>query len=457
MRDLKRMFANAFVRRVVYVIVAAGLALVTGLFDAKAHEGTAHTSQSEAYQHCMTMAGSGTAPSAYYDYVCYPQTATAGSIHVSLSLSYYTSCGVNKKNPSIDGTYVSTTWGKANCIQSSKNFYFTKTGECAAGWNEAEKKCFPSPAECLAKNDTLKTAIMDTARSTNGCNDGCATSMGTEYTESVITVNGIEARAFHGKFKHTGATCTEQTKAPEAPEPECFDIEGTTTCKRQDGKLCHKTPAGNFHCWAPGEVGEKNDGPSKQKRSPGPEGKLPDGGLILPSGDVLAPVGPEIKSTETTPGKPPASTTVTNYITQNGTNAAPDGGAGTGTPPADGSGGGTVGSGDGAGDGDSDAPGVPGAVREFGRLPGAEDRTLAGTIGSYQARVGAAPFVSAASDFFVIQASGTCPTWQIPATDWTPAISADFWCAPGLSSVWTMIGYCLLLVYGFVAFRWAVL
>ena len=184
-------------------------------------------------------------------------------------------------------------------------------------WDTGTMQCFDQQ-QCLSKNDALGNAIQSTDTDTHGCNDGCAMSMGTNYTTTTLGGHTV----FTGMMRYTGMACaTNPTKPPNDPQPECRDIEGMSVCKRPDNKLCAKASNGNYVCWNPGETGEKTEGPTKQKRDAGPNPIPPN--LSLPSGDNLVQQGPPVVTTESKPGEPTKTTNITNYNTFHGTNAGP--------------------------------------------------------------------------------------------------------------------------------------
>lgn len=143
------------------------------------------------------------------------------------------------------------------------------------------------------------------------------------------------------------------------------------------------------------------------------------------------------------------TTTLTTGTTGSGTDAGGPGGT-DGGEPGDGSGGGS-------GDGEGDGPGQAGAVPSFAAAPWGDERTVSSVIAAHKARIEAAPIAQATTGFFTVQASGSCPTWTLPATAYTPSVVMDFWCVSELSTVWTVIGAVCLICFGWVAFRIGVL
>jgi hypothetical protein len=218
------------------------------------------------------------------------------------------------------------TGGGRACDRYNANGSGTWVNECPAGsqWNEDTKTCH-DPQQCLAKNDSLSNSIATVQGSTNGCFDGCAMSMGTDYITRTLSGGGQQVTVFQGQMRYTGAPCATTTAPPEDRTPKCAPVNGMTFCHREDGQLCGQASTGKYVCWRPGETGEKGDGPTKQIRQPGTEHVPPN--LQLPNGDQLSKSGPTITTNQSggLPGQPPVNitTNITNYNTQSGADAGP--------------------------------------------------------------------------------------------------------------------------------------
>jgi hypothetical protein len=226
----------------------------------------------------------------------------------------------------------------AHCKRTTDNFIYDSWtgrtwfyGNCPAGttWDETTKTCFNSQ-QCLAKNDALGSAIATTQGSTNGCQGGCAMSMGATYETRTVSQGALTRTIFRGQMRYTGQSCAgPPTKAPDSPDPECVQMTGTQTiCIKPNGEYCAKGSNGRLACFRPGETGEKTDGPDKHVRQAGPTHTPPN--LQLPNGDTLVQTGPPVVDQST--GKPgptyngPVTNNTTNtasYTTQQGTNAGP--------------------------------------------------------------------------------------------------------------------------------------
>jgi hypothetical protein len=208
------------------------------------------------------------------------------------------------------------------------------------------------------------------------------------------------------------------------------------------GKRSVSSRTGNSARVRPGETGQKTDRDVAQKRNPGTDTTPP----TPPPGETMNPKYPP-QTTTTTVNNTTITTTLTTGTTGSGTDAGGPGGTDSGQP----------GDGSGSGDGEGDGPGQAGAVPSFADAPWGDERTVASVIAAHKARIEAAPIAQATTGFFTVQASGSCPTWTLPATPYTPSVVMDFWCVSELSTVWTVIGAVCLICFGWVAFRIGVL
>lgn len=230
---------------------------------------------------------------------------------------------------------------------------------CPAGAvRMANGNCSPTPEQCEAINNPgsgFRKEVVSRPLSSY-CVAGCVMSMAPGTGSGSTTVNG--ATVHNGEFRFTGGVCGQLP--PEVPEAEIETVEdantdkpqecvpagaGQTACVKRDGNICHTASTGKQICWQPGEVGEKGDGPVLQVKNPGNTPIAP--ALTLPTGDTISQQGTPVTATTTKPSGT-ITTTTTNYITTNGTNAKP----GQSGQPSDGTGTGT-----GNGDGDGTASG----------------------------------------------------------------------------------------------------
>lgn len=226
------------------------------------------------------------------------------------------------------------------CNETGGPWAFFKTGtECEYGLNaNTPDGCNPSPEECLARNgDAFKGMKLGPVG--GYCAGGCMYKP-VANGGGLVAVDGLVS----SEFAFDGEACP--TTAPDVgPEPandagedqECSPAgDGQTFCLKRNGDHCHSASTGRQICWKPGETGEKNDGPVRQKRNAGNE-PIPPASLELPNGDTLQQTGQPVTKTTTT-NSTTITTTTTNYTTTNGTDAngggdpADDGEASDGTP-----------------------------------------------------------------------------------------------------------------------------
>ena len=60
--------------------------------------------------------------------------------------------------------------------------------------------------------------------------------------------------------------------------------------------------------------------------------------------------------------------------------------------------------------------------------------------------------------FFTVNASGSCPQWVVPQTDWTPSIAlGPIFCSSSASLAYQIAGYAVLAAAAFAAFAIAFL
>jgi hypothetical protein len=79
------------------------------------------------------------------------------------------------------------------------------------------------------------------------------------------------------------------------------------------------------------------------------------------------------------------------------------------------------------------------------------------SLTSFKNRVSASALGSSASGLFTVTLSGSCPSWVIPATDWTPSLTIDQICSPAMTDIWPFIAAILLATATFFAYRIAFL
>jgi hypothetical protein len=331
--------------------------------------------------------------------------------------------------------------------------------ECPAGatWDEAKDECY-TPKNCALEADvTNMSAPGNGGMCKSGCEYSPVFSVGTE-----TVVRKLGNKTFASTWAPTGNECTTGDSPLEPFDPtkgvcKTISSDGHVQCLTPSGQECINTPRGSALCWNPDETGPRNtaDGKEAADRKKPPEVPVPPSNIENPT--LISETTSTVNNT----------TTVTNVYSgtgnSGGTGNTGGGGKDAGTGGGGGTGGGT-GGGSGGGSGEcaegqecEDGPGTPAGDGEYKRLDGAEGRTPGAVFSAFRSRMSASPFVSAASGFFTVNAGGSCPSWTLPATDWTPSIALDFWCSSALSTVWQLFGYVLVIVYSWVAFRWAFL
>lgn len=96
---------------------------------------------------------------------------------------------------------------------------------------------------------------------------------------------------------------------------------------------------------------------------------------------------------------------------------------------------------------------VGNADGDIGGLYTPSGDSIASEYSAFVSQVQQSPLISAAKGFFSVSASGSCPSWSIPATAWWPnGLSFDFFCQPAILSIMSAAGYIVLAVGAFRAF-----
>lgn len=325
---------------VLFRVLVAGFLAFGGVGVAYGQDSCTSSSPCErgvAYSSCMTATGgisrSGGYESAAAMCLLTFQGAPAGFYRPCLSLNG-TSCA-RLANPNVD-------------------FYFYG---CPSGssWDAATNSCFSSSA-CLARNADLGAngGLPRPSLVTERCVAGCKFAMNTSgpdfsRTENQALSGGATATLFRGVMEYTGDPCSagidpEAIEEPKKPlKQECVPVGDQTVCRKPDGRECYTAgTTGNQICWAPGETGDKTDGPVLQKRQPGQP--TPPNPVDLPNGDTATKSGDSITTNTTVinngGNSTSITTTTTNYNTNSGANAGDknDGekADGTGEKPSEG-------------------------------------------------------------------------------------------------------------------------
>lgn len=265
------------------------------------------------------------------------------------------------------------------------------------------------------------------------CTAGQSVSTGTHYTQSSVTGRSCTAdanaceMAFNlggpdgGSFSLTGSQCPVEGDPDKGPVPLASDTKnpdgGHTYCDPIN-KVCVTT-----------HPGDGSDGP--------------------PASSSSSATGTTANSQTDTPASSSSSTT---------TGSGDGSGTGTGS-----------GSGTGISTTKTDNPAsssstktecttgvcdVGNADGNIGSLYTPSSDTPASVYGSFISSVSSSPIMSAASGFFAVNASGSCPTWHIPGNKYwgESGFSFDFFCQSAMLLLLQLGGYLVLAVGAFSAF-----
>lgn len=294
---------------------------------------------------------------------------------------------------------------------------------------------------------------------------GSACSGGCEYIVDLVggsgpagltTIGGVQFYRAPSMVP-SGSTCTVGNSPIASDGQACATQGSLTQCVKPDGRHCATSSSGKEFCWQPGENGIKASGNEAATKSP-------------PNTEIKAPPLPPNNGGEwTQTGQSTVTTTVNNntqtsnvtgwqssYGSQgqgaNGNGANGEGNSGNGSGSGLGNGNGN-GNGNGDDDEDDDGPGGPGAG--VGDLYSPTDKTVASVFGAFKARVSGAPLISAINSFFTVNASGGCPVFNVPGSDYWSAMSYDAHCSGGFLEALQAIGWVLMAVAAFFAAMWA--
>lgn len=253
-------------------------------------------------------------------------------------------------------------------------------------------------------------------------------------------------------FTPTGVPCATIDPAPKT-EPECVQHGTLTQCLREDGSHCAKGAAGTLYCWSnKDDVSDRVNPPQNEyaTRRPGtpsppaaPPNTTPPSTWNPPSSTATTTI-----TNNNTSGCQSNCTTNYNTNTGTGSNGGPGGPGGPGTDPPDP---------DGEGEGTCDpaketcAPGSSAA--EVGDLYTESDASVASIMSGYTAQASSTPLITAASGFLTYTGGGSCPAFNVPATDFWPAMNFNYHCAGDLAVALQMGGFLILAIAAFQAFR----
>lgn len=289
------------------------------------------------------------------------------------------------------------------------------------------------------------------------CSGGCEYAVdlqGGSGTTGLTTIGGASwYRA--ASMSPTGSTCTSGNQPLGNETQACATQGNLTQCVKPDGQHCATASTGKQFCWQPGENGIKASGNDAATKSP--DGQTPKPPPLPPNnGGDWTQTGQSTVITNTN-GTPSTSTVTgwqSNYGGQgqgaSGGGASGEGNSGNGSGSGLGNG---NGNGNGDDEGDDDGPGGPGAG--VGDLYTPTDKTIASVFNAFKSRVGNAPLVSSINDFFTVNATGGCPVFNLPASDYWEATSYDAHCSGGILEALQAIGWVLMAAAAFFAAMWA--
>jgi hypothetical protein len=80
--------------------------------------------------------------------------------------------------------------------------------------------------------------------------------------------------------------------------------------------------------------------------------------------------------------------------------------------------------------------------------------TVGSVVSDFQSSVQTTPIGSAVTGFFQVNGvGGSCPVWTVPASDYLPSMTFDFYCRPELSGLLDMARLVILIGCAYAAFR----
>lgn len=281
----------------------------------------------------------------------------------------------------------------------------------------------------------------------------------------VVPCIHTDAYGWQCNYKVTSQVCEgapDPSQAPDQdPEPErCADAGGSPLCNAKEpgdsewdplpgqscGYLdgvricvdsipdgaCVQTPSGGVVC-----VNQPMSPPAPDTGTAG-EKATPDGRMVDAQGREAEVYGKDTAagSSSAQPGPVEGSSTGTKLPGASALGSPTCGGAGQ--PACD----------DGWGSFQGEGP---------GDLYDGTELTFSGVLGGFTDRLSQAPFYQAASGFFTVNVSGSCPAWQLPAVWIFPAIAIDMQCSPAMEAIWPLIAAIVIASCAFIGFRWAFL
>lgn len=393
--NLPRIFANAFARRVAYVVVALVLAWM----------------------------GIGQAHAAYYEY---PDQGSA-----------FAGCNAQGNSMFPQSTSTTTERRFADCIQSGKTYSVrykncnkgTETCGAAVATSEIHRW---SGGSCLDRTGDGNGGVPKNAISVGSppCINGCAyaNSNGTFSTRFDFgTGQSVDFYSAQG-MKPTGGVCG----GPPPPSPPTCEPDGTIKqCVKDDGRHCVVASNGTTMCWQPGETGTKVSGNVAVTKAPANVAIKPP------------PVPPKNNGDWVLQG-----TSTTNVTNNSGSGAGATNNYNNGTYISnygtEGKGGGAEGDGEGEGEGEGESSGSASGIVTASELYEKRGKQVGEVMGMLDTKIRATEIISGVESFFSVSAGGSCPTWTLPATPFWDAMTIDYQCQQPIAGLLVAAGYLLL-------------
>lgn len=435
--NLKQVVAHAFVRRIVYVIVAGVVAVGAGLFSGKAKaqaappvacNSQAQCDRGQAYAACDVVA------------------AYNGSIYPTNTQE----CAEFAGYPNAVYCANVTPQGARNSCAVQSMFAFHAC-PASAPWDPITKRC-ALPDEICSSKPPL--GAVSYAGDVGTCQDGChyIVDISSSGKFRVVGAGTASVRSFAGAgvMVPSGDQCTASpTDVVSEFEPDKSVCTSTGAsykeCIKPNGDHCVTGAKGSVLCWSPGETGQR---------------AVEDGSLA--ASREKAPATPAISSNIKDP-TPIANTTTTingetyNTTTVNGSgntggqaNTGTGGRTGNGTGTSDGTGQGT---GDGDGEGDE---GDGNAGAGLGELYEAGDDTAASVMSSFYDQASSAPVVQSVTNFMMVSGTGSCPAFNLPASAYWQAMTYSAHCEGTFLAFLQAMGWVVFGLASFAAVKIAV-
>lgn len=374
-----------------------------------------HTSQSEAYSHCMQQGSA--AKAARPDII-----TNTRCVHWNNAGTPYYQCEAY--------TYQ---WTMCRQLVSSGEYQHEYTS-----------------GQCSARTPLLNMYFQGDS---GACNAGCefAPELGAGVSNRVVRVGtGSTSMTRVSRMVPTGQACTVGEgfvdAAPQTTE-KCQKQGNLTQCLTADGRTCAVASSGKKFCWEPSEAGTKLSGNEAATKSPeGTAVKQPpkapnNGGEWQQGGTGTVSVS--------------GGGVTNNYNTTNWNSSYGNQGSGANGGGADGEGNGGSGDGSGEGEGDGDDWGEPGAG--VGDLYEGTDKTVAGLVGQFWDQARAAPVFQGVTNFMGINAAGgACPVFTLPASDFWNTMTFDAHCSGTWLALLQAMGWVVFAIASYVAVRIAV-